>query len=64
MSIPVSRGRGFSEHDDLSSPEVVMINETLARLEKAVGEMKQFTASISHELRTPLAVLRGEAEIA
>ncbi|OLC94886.1 MAG: hypothetical protein DMG11_10795 [Acidobacteria bacterium] len=39
-------------------------NETLAQLEKAVGEMKQFTASISHELRTPLAVLRGEAEIA
>lgn len=39
-------------------------NETLARLEKAVSEMKQFTASISHELRTPLAVLRGEAEVA
>jgi heavy metal sensor kinase len=39
-------------------------NETLARLEKAVEEMKQFTASISHELRTPLAVLRGEAEVA
>jgi len=39
-------------------------NQTLARLEKAVGEMKQFTASISHELRTPLAVLRGEAEVA
>ncbi len=39
-------------------------NETLARLERAVGEMKQFTFSISHELRTPLAVLRGEAEVA
>jgi heavy metal sensor kinase len=39
-------------------------NETLARLERAVEEMKQFTFSISHELRTPLAVLRGEAEIA
>jgi heavy metal sensor kinase len=39
-------------------------NETLARLEKAVGEMKQFTASVSHEFRTPLAVLRGEAEVA
>ena len=42
----------------------VQFNETFARLEKAVEEMKQFTASISHELRTPLAVLRGEAEIA
>src|SRR5262245_64869191 len=42
----------------------VQFNETLERLEKAVGEMKQFTASISHELRTPLAILRGEAEVA
>jgi heavy metal sensor kinase len=42
----------------------IQFNDTFARLEKAVNEMKQFTASISHELRTPLAVLRGEAEIA
>src|SRR5881628_4070087 len=48
------------ELDQLAS----QFNDTLARLEKAVAEMKQFTASISHELRTPLAVLRGEAEIA
>src|SRR5262249_12081608 len=41
----------------------MQFNETLERLEKAVGEMKQFTASISHELRTPLAILRGEAEV-
>jgi heavy metal sensor kinase len=39
-------------------------NETFARLEKAVGEMRQFTGSIAHELRTPLAVMRGEAEVA
>jgi heavy metal sensor kinase len=39
-------------------------NESFARLERAVGEMKQFTASIAHELRTPLAALRGEAEFA
>ncbi|HEY2384815.1 MAG TPA: ATP-binding protein [Terriglobia bacterium] len=42
----------------------IQFNGTFARLEKAVEEMKQFTASISHEFRTPLAVLRGEAEIA
>jgi heavy metal sensor kinase len=48
------------ELDDLARE----FNETLARLERAVGEMKQFTSSISHELRTPLAVLRGEAEVA
>lgn len=39
-------------------------NQVFARLEEAVGNMKQFTASISHELRTPLAALQGEAEIA
>jgi two-component system, OmpR family, sensor kinase len=38
-------------------------NKMFARLAKAIGEMKQFTASISHELRTPLTVLRGEAEV-
>src|SRR5205823_13270503 len=30
-------------------------NYTLARLEQAVGEMKQFSAAIAHEFRTPLA---------
>src|SRR2546425_3996069 len=53
--------RGTNDELDQLAAE---FNDTLARLEKAVGEMKQFTASISHELRTPLAVLRGEAEVA
>ncbi len=39
-------------------------NQTFARLEDAVQQMRQFTASISHELRTPLTALRGEAEVA
>lgn len=39
-------------------------NTTFAKLENAVEQMKQFTASISHELRTPLTALRGEAEVA
>jgi heavy metal sensor kinase len=39
-------------------------NDTLGRLEQAVGEMKQFSAAIAHELRTPLAALRGETELA
>ena len=37
-------------------------NDTLGRLEDAIGEMKQFSAALAHELRTPLAVLRAEAE--
>src|SRR5256885_1235400 len=53
--------RGTNDELDQLAAE---FNDTLGRLEKAVGEMKQFTASISHELRTPLAVLGGEAEVA
>jgi heavy metal sensor kinase len=39
-------------------------NDTLARLEQAVGEMRQFSAALAHELRTPLTALRGEIEMA
>lgn len=39
-------------------------NGTLARLERAVTEMRQFSAALAHELRTPLAALRGEIELA
>lgn len=56
--LPV-RGAG-DELDRLATA----FNEVLERLEKAVAQMKEFTASISHELRTPLTALRGEAEIA
>jgi heavy metal sensor kinase len=56
--LPV-RGAG-DELDRLATA----FNEVLERLEKAVAQMKDFTASISHELRTPLTALRGEAEIA
>jgi len=38
-------------------------NETLARLEHAVSEMRQFSAALAHELRTPLSALRGEIEL-
>jgi heavy metal sensor kinase len=39
-------------------------NETLSRLEHAVGEMREFSAALAHELRTPLAALRGDIELA
>jgi two-component system OmpR family sensor kinase len=39
-------------------------NDALGRLEKAVGEMRQFSTALAHELRTPLAALRGEIEMA
>ena len=56
--LPV-RGAG-DEADDVAQA----FNDTLARLENSVEQMKEFTASISHELRTPLTTLRGEAEVA
>jgi heavy metal sensor kinase len=39
-------------------------NETLGRVEDAVGEMRQFSTALAHELRTPIAALRGEIELA
>ena len=38
-------------------------NDTLARVEDAVGEMRQFSTALAHELRTPIAALRGEIEL-
>ncbi len=38
-------------------------NDSLARLERAVTEMRQFSAALAHELKTPLAALRGEIEL-
>jgi signal transduction histidine kinase len=42
----------------------IAFNDTLARLEHAVGEMRQFSTALAHELRTPLAALRGDIELA
>src|SRR4029079_12143925 len=39
-------------------------NDALARVEYAVGEMRQFSTALAHELRTPIAALRGEIELA
>lgn len=55
--LPV-RGTG-DELDEVANA----FNETLTRLERAVGEMRQFSTALAHELRTPLAALRGEIEM-
>jgi len=39
-------------------------NDTLARLERAVAEMRQFSTALAHEIRTPLAALRSGIETA
>lgn len=39
-------------------------NAMLARLDSAVGQIKQFTADASHELRGPLSFVRTVAEVA
>ena len=47
------------ELDDVASA----FNDTLERLEHAIGEMRQFSTALAHELRTPLAALRGDIEM-
>lgn len=53
------RVRGVGDELD----EVALaFNDTLARLESAVTEMRQFSTALAHELRTPLTVLRASIE--
>lgn len=40
------------------------LNALIDRLQKAIEEMRRFTADAAHELRTPLAVLRSGVEVA
>jgi heavy metal sensor kinase len=40
----------------------IAFNDALARVERAVGEMRQWSAALAHELRTPLTALRAEIE--
>ncbi len=42
---------------------VETFNAMIARLEKSVNKIKQFSGDVSHELRTPLTIIRGEVEV-
>jgi heavy metal sensor kinase len=39
------------------------VNDMIARLDKSVRKIKQFSGDVSHELRTPLTIIRGEVEV-
>jgi heavy metal sensor kinase len=38
-------------------------NDVVARLQRAVAEMRQFSAAMAHEIRTPLAAIRAGMEL-
>ena len=42
---------------------VETFNAMIARLEKSVNKIRQFSGDVSHELRTPLTIIRGEIEV-
>jgi len=50
-------------HDELRRLSETL-NEMLARIEKAVHRVTQFTADASHDLRTPIALIRTTSELA
>ena len=42
---------------------VTTFNSMIARLEKSINKIRQFSGDVSHELRTPLTIIRGEIEV-
>jgi heavy metal sensor kinase len=38
-------------------------NDVVARLARAIDEMRQFSAAMAHEIRTPLAAIRADMEL-
>ncbi|MFO1023384.1 MAG: ATP-binding protein [Planctomycetales bacterium] len=55
------RIRILNPHDEIGILANTL-NSLISRLERAVQEIRRFTADASHEIRTPLAALRLEAE--
>lgn len=53
----------LNPHDEIGVLSTTL-NSLISRLERAVLEIRRFTADASHEIRTPLAALRLEAESA
>jgi heavy metal sensor kinase len=51
------------ERQDEIGALVATFNGMIARLEKSVNKIRQFSGDVSHELRTPLTIIRGEVEV-
>lgn len=53
----------YQGHDEFGELAATL-NLMIARLEKGVTRLQQFTQDAAHELRTPLTILRGDLELA
>jgi signal transduction histidine kinase len=49
--------------DDELDQMAEAFNEVVAHLERAVDDMKHFSAAMAHEIRTPLAAIRADMEL-
>lgn len=42
---------------------IATFNGMISRLEKSIGQIRQFTSDVSHDLKTPLTAIRGQIEV-
>ena len=55
---------GGAEVNDEIGRLAAVLNDMLARLERAFAAVRQFSGDAAHELRTPLTILKGELDVA
>ncbi len=59
-------GQRITAHADIAEYQGLreVLNEMVARLERAVQQQRRMVADVGHELRTPLTAMQGEVEVA